>query len=101
MRVMVSVPMVKFIKKALPEYAVSLEKYSMDQYRAYVDYDVLSNETDWNYETSRFKVIRIGYPANYYAMPRYLTTRELNKIFSRSDKTADGFISEIRAAIEI
>ena len=101
MKVKVSNPMVKFLNAHINGMKFVLEKYTVDNYRITVDYDLFRNETDYNTKTGLMSTIKVLYPNEYYAMPYYLTTRELNKLFLMSDHTAAGFIKEIRAAVEI
>lgn len=101
MKVKVTYPMLKEIKKALPKYNVSLEKYTLEQYERFVDFDVYRNEIDYDDKTGKMKVIKIIYPDSYYAMPRYLTTKDLSQIFKYSDKTYNGFIKELVDYCEI
>ena len=101
MKVKVTYPMLKLLKNALPDYSVSLVKMPIDLYRAMVDFDEYSNYKDYSYKTEKFSVIRIDYPAEYYAMPQYLTTNILSKIFRSSDHTMNGFIDAVKAYCEI
>ena len=101
MKVMVSNPMVKLLNDHISGVVFSLEKYSREIYEKYVDYDLFSNINDYNSTKGVFKVIKISYPAEFCAMPGYLTTRELNKIFSYSDHTMTGFIEAVKNQVEI
>lgn len=82
-------------------YAVSLEKLSENDFSILVDYFTIDHEIDYNYKTGKFNVIKISYPYEYYAMPLYLTTKELIKIFQTSDKTEAGYLKAIKEYIEI
>lgn len=71
-------------------------------------YELTTGETagylssDRNDGTGLYNVIKINYTWDCYALPRYLTTRELNNIYKRcTEKTADGFIYALKNAIEI
>ena len=101
MKVKVTQTMAKAMQKAMPEYSISVVKFSPDGYRMNVDYDLFNNETDYSYKTGKFSAIRIGYPASYYAMPQYITTKQLVKCFNHSDKTLNGFLASVKDFVEI
>lgn len=90
-----------YLQEQIPHYRFYLLKMGIEQYRITVDYDIFRNETDFNSATNKMSVLQVVYPSDYYASPKYLTTRDLNRIFSRSDKTAEGFIKAVREEIEI
>lgn len=104
MKVKVTKTMTAAIKKAMrtmyPAASITLETCKADTYSRYVG-SVWENEQDYDYTSGQFKYIRIVYPDNYYAMPRYLTTRDLQHIAGRCDGTMDGFMKAVKAAIEI
>ena len=65
-----------------------------------------STDSDYDYNTGRYNVIEIVYKAGCYAMPRYLTTEDLIKIFRRAARnskavTLEQFAEEFNAEIEI
>lgn len=101
MKVKVSNPMYKAIKNALPSYKITLEKLTPEQYERNIDFDLFRNTSDYSYKTGLFSVIKITYPAEYYAMPRYITTRDLTAVFRNSDKTFTSFIEELKSYIAI
>ena len=59
------------------------------------------NETDWNATTGKMRVIKVLYPDEWYAMPRYLTTKDLQRLAYESDRTYDGFMNTVLKDIEI
>lgn len=73
---------------------------SADNYRLFVDCFGL-NITDYDYNKSVYKAIQVTYPADYYAMPRYITTKDLNQAFKESDKSYIGFFKALYKIIEI
>ena len=94
-KVKVSNPMTKYIQTALTGIAVArLEKLSPDEYGRFVDYDLFRHTDD--YDGKAFKVIKIIYPLDAYAMPAYITTRDLIRAFRESDKTTEGFTDVLR-----
>lgn len=103
MQVRTSKKMTAFLKKNLKGCSVTLShvKLNQDCFRVYVDFSLLDHISDYDYETETFSVIRVSYPAECFAMCKYLTTRDLNRIFMRSDKTAAGFIEAIKDEILI
>lgn len=90
----------KFLQEQISGYNFRLIELDVENYRMIIDYDLYSWE-DFNAAKRTMKAIKVIYPADCYAMPRYLSTRELNEIFSRSDRTAAGFIEAIKQEIEI
>lgn len=100
MRVQATKTMAKEIKKQTG-FSATLEKFTPERYEAIVDYDLLANEEDFNWENRLFSAICIDYPPECYAFPRYLSTRDLRRIFKDSDKTFGGFFEAVKKAIEI
>ena len=104
MQVKVSKVMVKFLNNNLLKskgYKAVFNEMTTDQYCLYVNYNIMDHENDYNYNTGKMKSIKILYPDNYYAVPRFLTTNDLVKIFKNSDKTVQGFLNELWNEIEI
>ena len=96
----------KTFTKELNKHLTSAKAYYREltrhEYAMQVDYDLYSNEIDYSPKTGRFSVIQIEYPESYYAMPKHLTTRELNRIFRReSDGTPESYWKALNAAIAI
>lgn len=66
-----------------------------------------STDRDYDYNTGLYNVIEIIYKSSCYAMPRYLTTEDLVKIFRRAARnnnnaaTLEQFAEEFNAEIEI
>ena len=85
----------------LAGYSVSLEKLTATEYIWQVDLNAENHIHDYNERTERFNVLKVFYPEECYALPRYLTTRDLSKIFNRSDKTYIGFMNGLADFIEI
>lgn len=61
----------------------------------------LYHNEDFNETTGKMQVIKITYPDNCYAVPRYLTTMSLRRIYRKSDGTYDDFMNELVKAVEI
>ena len=101
MFVKVSNPMIKVMKKAMPTYKFNLVLLSPDDYKLKVDYDLFRNESDFNWDQHKFKAVQIRYPDTYYALPRYVTTRDLHRIYKNSDGTIEDFITELKKDIEV
>ena len=100
MRVKVTAKMAKEITKRTG-FNATLEKLNCNNYQWYVSGDPDANIQDYDIETGLFSAIRIDYPAEYYACPRYLTTRELKKIYYTSNGSAEDFFRAVRNEIEI
>lgn len=98
MQVKVSKVMEKFINQNVAHVCgcrCHLVKMSVQSYEYNVDYNAIRNEIDYNPKTGNMQALLIEYDPNYYAMPKYLTTRDLTRIFRGTDKTASGFIKEL------
>jgi len=102
MKIKVSKVMAKYMNKQLPEYRFTVIELSDDNYHYLTGEDVYTAEDwgDFNYNTRATKVIKIEYPDEYYATPRYVSTKELNKIF-KGIKDIEVFNNEIRNAFEV
>ena len=101
MKVKATKAMTKYLNDHIENITFTLEKLTEAAYRMQVDIDTYLNEIDYSIKTGLFSVIKVSYPGEYYAMPRYLTTKDLNRIFARSDHTAEGFIKAVLSDIEI
>lgn len=82
-------------------YRATLDKLTPEEYERIVDYNAIFHENDYNYKTNTFQAIRITYPADLYAIDKYITTNELIKIFRRSDHTATDFFKKLMDEIEV
>ena len=89
------------LKKASLRYTVEQIKMPPAHFRAFVDVNDFIHDNDYNYIENYFTVLKVTYPADYYACPQYLTTNDLIKVFRKSDKTFNGFFSDLVQAIEI
>lgn len=57
---------------------------------------------DWDWKKSKFRALMITYPYEYYALPKYLTTEELNKEYVRGKiNSVEGLKAMLREMIEI
>ena len=102
MKIKVSKVFAKHIEKVLPEYTVRVIELSDESYQALVGESVYTAEQwgDFNEKTRATKVIEIQYPAEYYALPRYLSTYEINQIF-KGINTIEGLNTEIVNALSL
>lgn len=107
MKVKITKKMVNEIKKAFAKiekvknYDVEYVKMSSRQYNYCVDFDNKSMDYDYNWLNGEWVVIKILYPNEYYAMPKYITTVDLLNIFRKSNKTLDGFMQELADFLEV
>ncbi len=103
MKVKVSRPMVKALNETLEQHGMKavLQEFTVDQYRQYVDYDVYRNETDYSEKKNKMRAIVLHYPDSCYAMPAFITTRDLSKVFKRCSGTWNTFIQEFMNCYEI
>lgn len=95
MKCKVTNKMVEVLKEALPkDYEVKLLKLTPDEYKRFVHYDGLyfADEVgDYDYKNNLCKVIKILYPADFYAMPAYITTKDLREYYD--DAKTDGIVT--------
>jgi hypothetical protein len=106
MYIKVSKAMCKELNKNMKEASYCVSKIVYDEmspqaYKSLVDSDLYSNEIDYNINTGRFKVLCVIYKDDCYCMDKYLTTRDLNRLFNDSDKSAEGFFNEVNNEIMI
>lgn len=82
--------------------SVSFVRIPLNNYTLVVGGNIYDNERDYDDRTGTFKTIKVEYPSDYYACPRYLTTRDLRIIMTgATEKTYDGFMNEVYREIEI
>jgi hypothetical protein len=91
----------KFLNENIKGVEIKKIELTQNNYRAYVDFDIFDHENDYNINNNTFNVLVVNYPSNYYAMPTYLTTNDLIKIYSKSNKTTQDLIEKIKEYIEI
>lgn len=104
MQVKVSRPMVKALNGYIREHGMTAKFIEMTvlMYEMHVDVDSVAHDIDWNEKKNVMKVIRIDYPADDYAMPKYCTTRDLSRIFREcGGNTWDKFINKFIEWYEI
>ena len=104
MKIQVSKAMAKELNKAIGFCDISYIEMRPETYSWNVSVDSYLNEIDLKFDREGrnvFKVLKIVYPPEFYAMPAYLTTRDLNRIYRESDRTWDGFINAVKSAVEI
>lgn len=104
MVVKVSKVMVKFMNENVLNGTGMVADYcemSQQNYELYVHYDLFSHENDFNAKNGKMKAIKILYPDEYYAMPKYLTTNDLVRVFRGSDKTVESFVKCLLNEVEI
>ena len=103
MKIKVSKVFADFINKTAKElgFEVSAKvvELSENMYRLHVSYDIFRAEDfgDYNYNTGKYKAIKILYPENYFACPNYLTTYQLTQEFKRNNVST---ISELKEMIK-
>lgn len=106
MKVKTSKVFAKELQKELQAHGLSYACYqaslSPRAFRWNVDMDDYNHEQDYDYTTDTFKVIVVEYPYDYYACPRYITTKDLTRIFNNcADKTWGDFVKAFIEEIEI
>lgn len=91
----------KILNDNIKDYTITLETLTEKQYSFYVDIDTFYHTNDYNIKTNKFNVIVIQYPNEFYAVNRYITTNDLNRIFNACNKTLEDFILKFKNEIEI
>lgn len=105
-KVMVSKVMAKtlneeFTKRGLKFCKFEYRECGCREYEIRVNMYPIQHMNDWIDSKSKFKYIVVWYNPNCYALPKYLTTRDLAKLFDKSDGTLDGFVNAVRNEVEI
>lgn len=101
MKVKVSKVFAAFINKAAKELGfkaqASVVTMSAHAYKMDVSMDLFAAEDcgDYDWTTGECKAIRVEYPAEYYAMPKYLTTAELTKACRRRQVTTEAELKDM------
>ena len=84
--------MVKELQKRFPTLSFSLiEK----------DTGWFDDSRDYNPKTGKTKFIKVVYPDEFYAMPRFLSTKDLEEGLRKSDRTLEGFLNAMESVIAI
>jgi hypothetical protein len=100
---MVTKKMTAAINKAIRPAGMKAEYIELDarDYILQVSYEPLRHQEDYRPGRLKYAAIRITYPDTYYAMPQYLTTRDLLSCYRMSDKTLNGYLHQVQEAISI
>lgn len=103
MLVCASKTMTQYLNKQYKEngFSFSYVELNRDQYARLVDYELLRHTNDYNAGRDSFRVIRLSYPAEYYALPLYITTNLLSKCYKESDGSAGDFLNCLQDEIMI
>ena len=67
---------------------------------AFIECDYSTCGADYNAKTGRYNCIGVFYPADYYAMPQYLTTYDLHKAYRPGD-SAETYFDRLIETLEI
>lgn len=109
MKVKVSKVFADFINKTAKELGFKAEAsvvtMSERGYRLNVGLDAAldaEDNGDYDWAEDEYKVIKVLYPEEYYAMPTYLTTASLTKEFRRRGVTTEAELKEmVKEMVEI
>lgn len=102
MKVKVSTQMLKLIKAHVPtSYKLTMESLDIETYRRCVDFDIYRNESDFDSKTNQFKVIKIVYPDDCYACPKFITTRDLLSCARLAKGDYNEFLYQLKSMCEI
>ena len=87
------------MKKLGLNYEITLEKLNDRQYGWLVD---VMNRTDaYDYNTGLYSVLKVTYPYDYYACPKYITKEDLYKTWNKSEGNLNKFLLNMKNEIEI
>lgn len=104
MQIKITNKMVQMLKKALPDYDFKIVKLNRREYATMVHYDIFTamDHGDYDYANDIYKAIRVLYPANYYALPNYITSKELKELVKNNNvNNSDDLLRELKNAYEI
>lgn len=107
MKIKTTKTLCKFLSEKLKEhettknYTLTHEQLTQNNFSWCVDMDYYNHIADYNYNNNKFNVFKVSYPYDYYACDKYITTKDLNRIFDKCDHTANGFINAFIEYIEI
>ena len=76
----------------------SVVEMSERAYRLNVGLDAMldaQDNGDYDWAKDEYKVIRVTYPDEYYATPKYLTTASLNREFRRRGVTTENELQQM------
>lgn len=89
------------LNRECPALTIRKSKLTAVDFKALVDYDAFAHDTDFDYATGMFSVIRVEYPADYCAVDRYITTKDLHRIYKRSNGSWNDFVEEFKNEVMI
>lgn len=102
MKIEVTKKMVNVLNKAAKESGAEMkfifETMTERAYSIYVN--ALASGRDYDYEKGVFKVIKVLYPDEYYAMPNYLATEDLEKLYRNGDDL-NAYTARVINAMEV
>lgn len=109
MKVKVTKKMAKMLDTAAKDRNMSFDYREMkdngDGYRFCIGDPWIAEEYgDYDYNRGVFKYIAVMYPDEYYALPNYLTTYDLNKLFMEVKHDGivfDEFAKHVMNAMEV
>lgn len=109
MKVKVSKVFADFINKTAKELGIKCEAQVVTMsergYRLNVGLDAMldaQDTGDYDWAEDEYKVIKVLYTEEYYAMPTYLTTASLTKEFRRRGVNTDAELKEmVKEMVEI
>lgn len=77
---------------------------SLDRFHFNICSEWYTSEKDYTYDRNGYhvgKYIAVFYKPEFYAMPKYITQKDLDQVFRHCDKTFDGFFKELERELEI
>lgn len=81
MKVQVTKTLCKELKKNIKSFDIEYIELPLNQYKSTIDFDIYDHEIDYNFEKGVFKAFKIIYPYDCYALPQYITTKDLKRLF--------------------
>lgn len=97
MLVKVSKQMAKELNRNLKDIEVFYEELDFNQYERNVDIYSYMHDEDWVGKSNKFKVLRLVYPAEYYAIDRYVTSGDLAMVYRHAKgNTIDDYMEQFK-----
>ena len=83
MKIKTSKTLANILNKNIKDFTIKQANLNIENFKNFVDFDILEHENDYNYNNNTFSVFIVQYPNNYYACDKYITTNDLVKIYKK------------------
>jgi hypothetical protein len=101
MKIKVTKVFAKFIESNCPKLSAEVVEMSANSYGYNVG-SIFDAGDDYDPATGKFKAIRVNYPPEWYASPRYISTAQILEEFHRNNvTTAAGLVDMLNNWLQI